>query len=551
MNILPFHAAAATALASCLLLSRAAGQPPGEPPAILGGQDDDPAVRHSSKAAHVVVVVWDGLRPDSVDEEHTPTLARLARGGVFFTRHHPLYPSSTEVNGTAMATGCYPGTSGLIANREYRPEIDPLKPVETELPETVRKGDLLTGGRYLQRPTLAERLQSEGERTLITSTKRVTLLQDRGVGDRDPALESGESVTLSEGVTVPPEAAETLAAALGEPFPKVIAFPNTAADHWTTRALTEVLWKSGLPKLSVLWLSDPDYTQHRYGPSSPQAFKALAGCDEHLHEVLAALDAGNWRDTTDVFVVSDHGFSTIERAVDVEKLLVAAGFHAAREFKAAPAPGDVVVDGLGGTVYLYVAGHEPEITAKLVKFLQGSDFAGVIFSRDGLQGTFPLQAVHIDSADAPDVAVAMRWTDDKNAAGLPGGVVGDGGAPPGRGTHASLSPFDMHNTLVVSGPDFAAGWRDDAPSSNADLAPTVAAILGLPVTVPFDGRVLGEAFKGAAGQHAPVPAPERREVVGGGDAAGWKQYLQITRFGGEDYLDEGNVVPAAPADKTP
>ncbi len=539
MNFPPRRAAAI--LASFLLSAGGLGAQDIDRPATLS-VSGDAAPGYPGQATHVVLVVWDGLRPDSVTGEATPTLARLAREGVFFTRHHAVYPTSTEVNGTAMATGCYPGTSGIIGNREYRPEIDPLKPVETELPETVRKGDLLSNGRYLLRPTLAERLQAEGERTLTTSTKRVVLLQDRGRGDRDPKKESGESVTLAEGRTLPPETAETLAEVLGAPFPKDIQWPNTVADRWTTRALAESLWKAGLPKLSVLWLSDPDYTQHRNGPSSPQALKALAGCDELLATVLAALDAGGWRDSTDVFVVSDHGFSTIERAVDVAKLLADAGFRAAREFKETPAPGDVVVNGLGGTVYLYVVGHDADTTARLVRFLQGSDFAGVIFTRDGAAGTFPLQAAHIDSADAPDVAVAMRWTDNRNAAGLPGGVVGDGGAPPGRGTHASLSRYDLPNTLVASGPDFAAGWSDDAPSSNADLAPTVAAILGLPVTVPFDGRVLDEAFRHAGGQHAPVPAPERRAAA----TDGWKQYLQVTRFGGEDYLEEGNVeAPAA------
>ena len=120
-------------------------------------------------------------------------------------------------------------------------------------------------------------------------------------------------------------------------------------------------------------------------------------------------------------------------------------------------------------------------------------------------------------------------------------MVCDGGARPGQGTHASLSRFDLHNTLIANGPDFAAGLRDDAPSSNADLAPTISAILGLPVTAPFDGRVLDEAFKVAEGRHEPVPPSERLKAKGDGEAAGWRQYLQVTRFRGEDYLDEGNV----------
>ena len=105
------------------------------------------------------------------------------------------------------------------------------------------------------------------------------------------------------------------------------------------QALINTLWKPAPPKFSVLWLSDPDYTQHQFGPSSPQAHRALAACDANLAAVLAALDAGHWRDTTDVFVVSDHGFSTIKQPVDVSDRLKEAGFAAARELRDQPQNG--------------------------------------------------------------------------------------------------------------------------------------------------------------------------------------------------------------------
>ena len=54
---------------------------------------------------HVVVVVWDGMRPDFVSEQYTPTLWKLAQNGVTFRNHHSVYPSATIVNGTAINTG--------------------------------------------------------------------------------------------------------------------------------------------------------------------------------------------------------------------------------------------------------------------------------------------------------------------------------------------------------------------------------------------------------------------------------------------------------------
>lgn len=75
------------------------------------------------------------------------------------------------------------------------------------------------------------------------------------------------------------------------------------------------------------------------------------------------------------------------------------------------------------------------------------------------------------------------------------------GGKRGAGTHASLSRFDMHNTLVANGPSFRRGYLDQFPSGNADVTSTILALLGL------------------------------RE---------WKQYLKTTTFGGGLYIDEGS-----------
>src|SRR5881397_3522832 len=111
------------------------------------------AVVPAKPERHVVVVVWDGMRPDFVTEENTPTLWKLAREGVTFRNHHAAYPSATMVNGTVMATGVYPGRSGIIANHVYRSDIDPHNTLDVELPLVVKKGDELSGGKYIAVPT--------------------------------------------------------------------------------------------------------------------------------------------------------------------------------------------------------------------------------------------------------------------------------------------------------------------------------------------------------------------------------------------------------------
>src|ERR1700746_3426138 len=120
---------------------------------------------------HVVVVVWDGMRPDFVTEQNTPTLWKLAREGITFRNHHSVYPSATMVNGTAIVTGVYPGRNGISANHVYRHDIDTRHAIDFEIPSVVSKGDDLSGGKYISVPTIAEFIQRAGGRTVIAAAK--------------------------------------------------------------------------------------------------------------------------------------------------------------------------------------------------------------------------------------------------------------------------------------------------------------------------------------------------------------------------------------------
>jgi arylsulfatase A-like enzyme len=60
----------------------------------------------------------------------------------------------------------------------------------------------------------------------------------------------------------------------------------------------------------------------------------------------------------------------------------------------------------------------------------------------------------------------------------------------GRGTsHGSPYPYDTHVPLVLMVPGSASG-REDRPIQTVDLAPTLAAVIGLPVPEGLDGRDL-------------------------------------------------------------
>ena len=90
--------------------------------APLRAQDN--AAVHHGRGRIVILMVWDGLRPDFVTERDTPNLFRMAREGVRFDHHHSIFPTLTMVNATALATGAPPGINGLEGNAFYLSEAE-------------------------------------------------------------------------------------------------------------------------------------------------------------------------------------------------------------------------------------------------------------------------------------------------------------------------------------------------------------------------------------------------------------------------------------------
>src|SRR5882724_3132386 len=506
--------------------------------AVLFGGAFSSSFAGPGKARHVVVVVWSGMRPDFVTQQNTPALWQLLLQGASFENHHSVYISSREANAAAIATGNYPDHNGIITGNEFRPQLDAGQLIHTDDFATVRKGDLASHGRFLITPAFAESLQHAGYKTCIASAGPVALLLDRA--DRAPFP---PGINLFAGQTLPPNVMDAVAGLLG-PFPREVA-TNLTRDNWTTAALTDLLWKDEVPDFSLLWLNEPDLAQQSTSPGSRNSLAAIKNADDNLARVLRVLEEKGVRGATDIMVMSDHGFSTILSTVDTADSLVQAGFYAVRKFEGPPANGDVLVVSSCGSSLIYVANHDEKTIRQLVRFFQGWNYTGVIFTRRPVEGAFTLAQARIDSPAAPDVIVSLRWMADKNDAGVPGMIFSDlTPSGPGQGMHFTLSRFDMHNMLIAAGPDFRAGIVDHLPTGNVDIAPTVLWILGATPPRAMDGRVLTEALA-VDGPKIKSYEPGHLEATVDQGKSVWRQYLNFTGVNGVPYFDEGNgaVVP--------
>ena len=106
-----------------------------------------------------------------------------------------------------------------------------------------------------------------------------------------------------------------------------------------------------------------------------------------------------------------------------------------------------------------------------------------------------------------------------------------------QATHASLSPFDLHNTFVAAGPDLRQGFVDETPSGNVDIAPTILKILGVKPARRMDGRVLVEALNPGNGAEPKVKTIELHASAKS-PAGAWTQKLELSEVNGVRYIDE-------------
>jgi hypothetical protein len=92
--------------------------------------------------------------------------------------------------------------------------------------------------------------------------------------------------------------------------------------------------------------------------------------------------------------------------------------------------------------------------------------------------------------------------------------------------------------MAAIGPDFKTGFVDPAPVSNADLAPTVAKILGIRMESHggLTGRVIAEALPGGA-----TPAFTAEVVRSAKAAGGFQTVLDTQTVGDEVYLDAAGM----------
>jgi arylsulfatase A-like enzyme len=153
------------------------------------------------------------------------------------------------------------------------------------------------------------------------------------------------------------------------------------------------------------------------------------------------------------------------------------------------------------------------LAREVIGYLSKQKYVGALFVDADVYGPMPgaLSLADIGlkgSAQTPVPAIIVSFATFSMDPANPlytGVEIADTGLDHSQGIHGTFARFDTFNNMIAIGPDFKKGLRDSDPVSNADIAPTLAATLGieLPSKGKLKGRIIEEAL---ANGRAPVGA---------------------------------------------
>lgn len=401
-----------------------------------------------------VVVVCDSLCADLITPAAAPALSALRARSADFSSARGVFPSTTRTSSASMATGCLPSAHGLLGNTMVLREDGTLVRMSVGRPDFLERLRRATG-RTLLRPTWAERLAGHGGAIVMSNVSPgAAYLQDPDAfghvyhrsGSRGPG-----GVALADGLAVEVGAAGDRA--------------------MTDRFCREVLHERA-PSLAVLWLSEPDHTAHHTALGSPEHLAMIACADACVDQVRRTVEALDPQDEDILLVTcSDHGMETVGRQIDLDALLVEAGWKSDRESS------EVVVAPNGNSALLYFSNEARDCIPALARWLQDQDFAGrVVSGRALLEIGLPCDGLL-------GIALVLRRDAAANPHGVPGRSVSvrspfSTSSPVGCAQHGGLGSNEQHPFLFLRGGGMVPGERRE-PASLIDIAPTVLRHLGV------------------------------------------------------------------------
>jgi len=430
----------------------------------------------ATRPEHVILISVDGMPPDyyTASEKlglRVPTLTMMKQGGAYADGMEGVYPTVTYPQHTTMVTGLRPARHGIVQNRIFEAPSEPqtrywywyAKALKAETLWTVAKKARLT-----------------------TAAVGWPVTVDAEIDYNVPEIyEPGESPATWKW-TARHSTPGLLEKALGPDLKK-----DSSVDERLT-SVSEYIIKNYRPNLLLLHLIELDGAHHRNGPRTKPGIETAEREDGYIGRILEATKQAGIFEKTTFFIVSDHGFASIDKrfspnvALAKEGLITLDSTGKATAWKAAAWPS-------GGSCAIVLKDANDKETETKVN---------AIFSKWAKQERSPIKQIvtrtELRKLEAVPQATLMLEAapgysfDDT----LTGEEVRNSGETY-KGTHGYL-PTDprMHASLIIYGAGVRSGTK--LPLARMiDLAPSIASLLKLKLPQP-EGKPFKELLNSGA-----------------------------------------------------
>jgi predicted AlkP superfamily pyrophosphatase or phosphodiesterase len=511
--------------------------------AALGCQP--PATPPPASPRLLLLIVVDQFRGDYLDRFDslwTGGLRRLLDEGVVFSEaHHRHAVTQTAPGHASLATGCHPRRHGIISNYWWEPserrrvyavedpehDVSPAQLLEPALGDWLKqrsprsrvfaasgkdRAAVLLGGRRADAAFWYDEADGNWRSSGYYPGAEATWVgefNDRGLADEqfgtawrplpvDAEQLAGvgvEALDLGPLRSGFPHTYGGLLVAPGESF-----YEGLYGKPWLDESLTrfaegliaaEELGADGWTDLLALSYSSLDSAGHNFGPDSPEVLDVLLRLDRSLGELLDSVERQIGLDHVVVALSSDHGVAPVpELGRSGGARLTAEGVLCFQQVNSR------LAERFGEARWLL---NGP--------FLNPETVADSSVERRRVED----EAVRLLAA-CPAVERVWR-SGELGEAAEPAALLAANAYHPGRSpdlliefesffqpttsaaTHGSSYRYDTHVPLILLAPGLAPG-RDEAPADTVDLAPTLAALAGLPAPA-VDGVDLGPRLAAA------------------------------------------------------
>lgn len=509
------------------------------------------AQAQEQRPALVVFITVDQLRPDYFDRyagQLTGGLARLARGAFFTDAYQDHAITETAPGHASTLSGRFPASTGIIANAYG--VGDPQAPLLTGtmagaspfrfrgsvLMDWMRtrdpgsrglsisrkdRGAILPMGRAHQSVFWYDYAGGFTTSTYYADTLPAWVRQFNA--RRIPQGQAGREWTLllpepsyGELDAVPVESRRPYARGPHEPaFPhRVPADPDSAAryfpefpfmDQLTADAAVAGLRAMNLGRgastdLLAVSFSTTDAVGHRYGPDSREIHDQVLRLDRTLGAFMDSVYAQVDSSRVVFALTADHGVAPFPELAYGDS---AGAFHVSVDTLVQRIRARFTELGAAATALeqddgvLFVRADQVpagvDVEPLLREFVQAARRVPGVVRVDWMRDLWAMDPaardadevarrwVHMVSRDQPiPIVMTLR----------PGAVWGMATSA----THGTPHGYDAHVPVLFYGAGIRPG-RYDVFARVVDMAPTLAALLGVPPTEPLDGRVLREALK--------------------------------------------------------